>query len=200
MKQRTALLVCLLGWLAGCPSATTVGPAPRTSNPAGTFVHGPSRFEFPETFGKFRRVAITQYDDEGRDIGVGYNLDEDLRIVLTLYVYPPGRDASGDLIPLARQFEGERANILRYHIGAQSSAPWTPPQTENEEPSPGHAVAFRYEEDFAGGRNLLTSLLYLFEYDGWIVKYRITFPAAQQEEAGLVSEVFVSAFPWRGVP
>jgi hypothetical protein len=58
-------------------------------------------------------------------------------------------------------------------------------------------VAFRYEDAFAGGTYLLTSLLYLFEYDGWLVKYRITFPAAQEEKANLVSQVFVSGFLWR---
>jgi hypothetical protein len=41
-------------------------------------------------------------------------------------------------------------------------------------------------------------LLYLFQYDGWIVKYRITFPAVQEQKAFLISQVFVSGFRWRG--
>jgi len=196
--RRTVILVCLLGCLAGCPSSTVAGPGPRPITAVGTFVHEPSQFDFPETFGKFRRVAIIQYDNQGFDIGVGYNFDEELEIALTLYVYPPGRELSGELIPLARQLELERANILRRHPGARSSSPWTPPRTQNSESLPGHAEAFRYADAFAGGRREVTSLLYLFEYDGWVVKYRITFPAAQEEKANLVSQVFVSGFIWRG--
>jgi hypothetical protein len=72
------------------------------------------------------------------------------------------------------------------------------PQTQNKEERTGRAIAFRYDQEFSGASRPVISLLYLFEFDGWLVKYRITFAADQEEKAFLVSQVFVSAFKWRG--
>ena len=61
--------------LAGC--RPTVSPSGRQSievAPAETYTHAPSRFSFPPRVGNFAREAVTQYDREGLDVSVGYNL------------------------------------------------------------------------------------------------------------------------------
>jgi hypothetical protein len=115
-----------------------------------------------------------------------------------LFVRPPTKDPSGALLPLARQFEVEKAEVLRYHAGATVGPAWTPPPTRNHETAPGYAAKFHYQEEFAYRRQEVESLLYLFEHDGWFVKYRITYPSSVQARANPAALDFVSSFLWRG--
>jgi hypothetical protein len=185
-------------FLAGCASTPVGGPGVKPISVTGSYTHAPSRFVFPESFGKFRRVEINQYDSSGNDVGVGYNLDaEGMQVALTLYVYPPRRAESGVLLPLQKQFDLELSEIVRGHTAAKSVQTSVAPGTQNEETNSGFMAKLRYTEGFAGQRQSVVSLFYLFEYDGWLVKYRITYPAAQEEKANLVAQVFVSEFRWR---
>lgn len=189
--------------LATCssPPSPAPRPAPGVQSLAirGDYTHAKSGFVFPETFGTFERVGVSQFDAEGSDIGVGYDLDDgSVLIALTLYVYPPARTTSGDLVQLSEQFDLEKAAVSQAHGGATSSAAWTPPRTQNDESNPGHGIAFRYTEQFGGARQTVESLLYLFEYEGWLVKYRISYPASQAEAANLIAQIFVSGFRWKG--
>ena len=194
---RILTLVVLVTCIVGCPTARVSISPVQPILATDTYVHAPSGFKFPVHFGKFRRVEINQFDTDGRNIGVGYNLEEaDLQIALTLYVKPALRDQTGRTLSLAEMFELEKAEIARFHQGGRLSAAWTPPQTQNREAAPGLATAFQYSQVFAHRTQVVNSLLYLFEYEGWIVKYRITYPAEQEEKANLISQVFVSGFRW----
>lgn len=198
MNRATALLF-LAGFITGCPTVSGPSRGARPIEASGLYVHGPSGFSFPESFGAFRRVEINQFDSSGMDVGVGYNLEQaDSQIALTLYVYPRARDANGSILTLESQFEIERTYILQAHPGGKASETWTPTTTQNHEASPGYATTFRYQQLFAYRQQEIESLLYLFDYEGWAVKYRITYPLAQQAKANLVSQVFVSSFIWRG--
>ncbi len=198
MKRATSLLL-LTALITGCPTVGGPRPGVQPINVSGRYVHGPSRFEFPETFGAFRRVEINQFHPSGLNIGVGYNLEQaDTRVAVTLYVRPPARDANGSVLTLASEFELERENILQHHPGATASVPSTPPRTQNGEAARGYATTFRYQHAVDYGREEVETLLYLFEYDGWVVKYRITYPFSQQARANPVSQGFVSSFRWRG--
>jgi hypothetical protein len=161
-------------------------------------VHAPSRFEFPPAFGEFQRVEIAQHDAAGPNVGVSYLLDAELKIVLTLYVKRPLRARTGEPLSLQNQLQVEEAAILHAHPGATPRAVWTPGRTRNGEPGRGYAQAFRYREHFGGSVRLVTSALYLFEFDGWVVKYRATFPAFQEQPAHALVQTFVATFPWRG--
>jgi hypothetical protein len=161
-------------------------------------VHAPSGFEFPATFGEFQRVEITQHDAEGQNVGVGYHLDDEMKIALTVYVKPPLSAPTGEPLSLRNQLQVEEAAIAHAHPGVTLRAGWTPRRTRNREPARGYALAFRYQENFAGAPRLVTSVLYLFEFDGWVVKYRATFPAFQEQPAHALVQTFVATFPWRG--
>ncbi|HXZ84811.1 MAG TPA: hypothetical protein VEI82_04905, partial [Myxococcota bacterium] len=91
-----------------------------------------------------------------------------------------------------------KEEVLGVHPDARVSSPWTPPQTQNHEPNPGNALAFRFTDALWGEREEFESLLYVFEYDGWIPTYRISYPSSQHKLANLLAQVFVQAFKWRG--
>jgi hypothetical protein len=192
--RSVVLATCLA--LAACPRPAVLAPEP--IEVVGVFVHAPSRFEFPPRYGAFERIEINQYDTEGNAVGVDYHLDADLKIALTLYVKPPLRAATGAPLSLRNQLDVEEAAIVHAHPDATSRAAWTPRRTRNGETEPGHARAFRYHEHFGGSPRLVTSVLYLFAFDGWVVKVRATFPAFQEQPAHAVVQTFVSTFPWRG--
>jgi hypothetical protein len=182
--------------LAACPRPAVLAPEP--IEVVGMFVHAPSRFEFPPRYGEFERIEINQFDAEGNTVGVDYHLDADLTITLTLYVKAPLRAATGEPLSLPNQLDVEEAAIGYAHHDATRRAAWTPRRTRNGETEPGHARAFRYHEHFGGSLRLVTSVLYLFAFDGWVVKIRATFPAFQEQPAHAVVQTFVSTFPWRG--
>jgi len=137
----------------GCTSAGGPTPGVQPIHAAGRYVHAPSGFEFPESFGEFDRGEIKQYEESEANIGVGYNLEQaDTQIALTVFVFPPTLDETEAPLSLAKQFEIERANVLQYHPGAIAGATWTPPPTQNRETTRGYAETFHYQQEFAHRR------------------------------------------------
>ena|SRR2546422_6524847 len=56
--------------------------------PSQVYTNVPSQFQFPPNIATFQREPkFTQYDGEGRDIGVGYN-DLSNSVAATVFVYP----------------------------------------------------------------------------------------------------------------
>ncbi len=192
----TALvLVALL--LTGCPTLIKPAGEPRSIHASGSYTHAASGFTFPESVNRFRRVSIHVHDASEQAI-VGYNVETtDARIALTLYVLPARRDPSGVVRDLPTQFELECGNVVQQHAGAVAGERWTPPRTANGEQTPGHAAMFHFSDSFAQEQQQLESLLYLFEFDGWHVKYRITYPYALRSRAAEEARGFVSSFRWR---
>src|SRR5687767_2756821 len=79
---------------------------------AEPWVHEPSGFRFPPDVGTFTRVTAFQYDDDGRNISVGYN-DFALKVILTAYVYPARREV------LERHFERVKRDVREAHPEAK---------------------------------------------------------------------------------
>jgi hypothetical protein len=166
----------------------------------GTWKHPASEFSFPTQFGAFKRVAITQYDSGGKNVGVGYEAKaRDVGVVLTLFVTPPQRDTSGNALDLAAQYPSERAAVIKHHAAVRTIEEWTPARTPNAEAAAGYAATFRFQEVFEGYTQEIESLLFLYTFEGWVVKYRITYAWSQRERARRLGEAFVSAFRWRGM-
>jgi hypothetical protein len=65
---------------------------PRKLHPESRFAHADTGFPMPESAGPFARVAVTQFDAEGRHLAAGYNAlvgDElPLPVVSAVFVYP----------------------------------------------------------------------------------------------------------------
>src|SRR5262245_17413787 len=100
---RLALVVISIA-LFGCPTLTPPGTV--EIHASGAWTHDPSGLHFPERIGSFNRVAITQYNQAGTDIGVGYNYESYAALVaFTVYVRPPLSLESGASASLGEQFE-----------------------------------------------------------------------------------------------
>lgn len=164
---------------------------------SGTWQHQPSGLSFPEQVGSYRRVVINQYNQPGTDIGVGYNYESyAASVAFTVYVRPPLTLQSGALASLSEQFDIEREVIRIHHPGTQES--WVRDDaflTENGS-APVKTAEFRYVENFSFRRQPVVSQLYLFDLDGWIVKYRLTFAAAQEEQAREIARHILTSAPW----
>lgn len=162
---------------------------------SGDYVHPKSGFVFPEKFGKLERSGVAQFDASGNDVAIGYDVVEgDVQIAATIYVTPPARTTAGERLTLEQHFKLEAASIMQLHAKSSSTPPWTPKQTKNLEQAPGHAILFRYVESFHGESQPVESFLQVFEYEGWVVKYRISYPESQSKRANVLAQVLPQIF------
>lgn len=195
--QSRAILCALT--LLGCPTVTPNVAGVTPIHVQGVYTHEPSGFVLPPSIGSFRRVAINQYDREGLDVSVGYNLDEvDAEVAFTLYVTPPLRLPDGSDSALSQQFEVEIGAIQHHHGGAPVLHRQNTSSEQAGTSATGLLAQFRFEEVFGSRQQVVESLLHLFEYDGWRVKYRTTFPLSQREAVAPQLERFLASLQWRG--
>lgn len=199
MKMLKTLL-CAVLFLTGCaiepPARDNVQPQAANSKVA----RAPTGFEFPESFGKFRRVAVNFSDATGQSVSANYVLDDgdNLHIVLTLDIFPAPPTNSPASPSFRELFNIQEADLLENHPVSICGSPQAVPKTENGETIPGVFVTCHYEDEFLGRWQPVGSLLYLFEYNGWMVKYHFTYPASAENSATLIAQTFVSTFRWRG--
>lgn len=184
-KYKTLPLVFLIATLAGCfGSSPQYLTRPEAISVAGPYIHKPSGFSFPVTAGEFKRGPVYQYDVQGRNIGVAYNLvDESRTIAATVYIYPSPAIMSigspSSVVETARthlcqqEFDVQNREIMAAHPNARLID-----MSESSEGAIRHFSLFEYKEVFANVRQLLFSELELSCYvkGKWTVKYRITYP------------------------
>jgi len=193
-RHVTALVLALLA-VTACPAAT--GPRVEPIHVAGTYEHPASGLRFPEQVGGFRRAEINQFDRDGLNIGVGYNYEEaDASIALTVYVRRPLVLEKGELASLGHQFAIERYVIHQYHRDVSEVWSQDVEISDSDRSFPGYAAEFHYNEFFNFAERDVVSFLYLFDRDGWVVKYRITYAERQQSASGLVFGQLLKIAPW----
>jgi hypothetical protein len=194
MRHLTFFVPILLT-LTACPHFITPLPAP--IEVSGTYRHPASGLEFPESVGDYHRAQMTRFDREGLDVGIGYNHEEpDALVAFTVYVRRPIVLDDGRVATLDRQFDVERDVIHEHHPGATEATHREVKITDGNRTLPGHAAEFHYVDDFSYAKREVVSFLYLFDRDGWIVKYRITFAAIQRFSAEHFVEEFLKIAPW----
>ena len=175
--------------LTGCGSQAQSPDEPKRLTVADTYTHSATGFKFPRSVGKFKRSAITEYNQEKTDVGVGYD-NVAAHMAVTVYVYPaPPLTSIGSpqaVIDDARNhlctqaWEGIKAEIVQAHPDAELIA------LENiGSPSPvynkvGRKAVFRFSGNLGGQTQPVHSEADLFCYAGgrWLVSYRTTTPEA----------------------
>ena len=181
-----------------------VPPAPRPIEASGTWRHEAYGLEFPDRLaGGFSRVAIHSFDAAGYDVGVGYNrVGEGALIRFTVYVYPP-RVYVHPPSPSATslQFQFEKDAILAGHLGITEWWSRSVVFERDDAAIPGSAAEFRYPEKLGEPTTMIVSRLYLFQWEGRCVKYRVSFPANREDVARPAVEALLASAPWgRVVP
>lgn len=148
---------------------------PRKLHPEGRFAHADTGFPMPESAGPFARVAVTQFDAEGRHLAAGYNAIAGdplpLPVVSTVFVYPapPGAD-------LDAAFDELLSEIGGIHGGAVPS--FRKNVVIGERRIVARYAAFGYDEPWGGITEPvgLRSYVLFYRWGGYWVKWRTTTP------------------------
>lgn len=187
---KTITVVMMSFLLTGCltmsPSSLSV---PGNIEVAGSYIHKPSGMMFPKTINDFQRVDVYQYDKEGLDVSVGYNLFAPPRtIVATMYVYPapkvvsigspPSVIAVAQDIAAKGEFESRKQEIMIAHPGAIIIEEKDVSLVQAGKTQLGKMATFQYEDVFLNKSQTVEGRVYLFCYvsGNWIIKYRFSYP------------------------
>ncbi len=169
-------------------------PAPRGAKElvaVGTYVHQPSGRRFPEQVGRFRRERILQYDADGRDVSIGYNLEELTRLIAaTVYVYPLAN----------RPFEMEIQDVQEAHDSSLLVFTRDVTLERGEYKLACRLARITYEEVFAFSYGPVNSYLLVCDDAPWRLKWRVTHRLGAGDEViellkGLATELTVVG--WR---
>jgi len=138
--------------------------------------HEPSGFVFPQDVVTFTRVSAFRYDDEGRNVSVGYS-DRALRTILTAYVYPSGG------APLAKHFEQVVRDVREVHPDAEVLAEGAWKLEQNGRKFTGRRATFRFRATIGGQEREFVSEAYLLRLGDLFLKFRVTCPKDTYEAA-----------------
>jgi hypothetical protein len=170
-----ALVVCCCApALRGAGPATM--PATVPTEYGRSFLHEPSHFKFPPAVGSFDRGPVQRFDDPGRDISVTY-VDRRLKIAALTYVYPAEGGRVGE------QFLSVQRDIARLRPEARlvAEGPWTLRQGKRQ--FQGLRATYAFAERFAGDVQDVLSEVYLLALNDQFIRFRITYPAANRDDA-----------------
>lgn len=181
--MRILLLVIFVFCLLGCASVAV--------KDLETYRHKSGKFDFPVNLANLKRVEIEKFDKSGRDIGVTYNADENLSLVVTIYAYPTPKNENGKIFTLIENFETINQVIL---VGTPNSKkvkwPESLPMWSDEGVS---GILQAYD---LGGNGAVISLLQIYDYGFWTLKFRSTFKADDREKAIEEIRAIHSEFKW----
>jgi hypothetical protein len=162
--------------------------------PAQVYTNDASQFQFPPTVGDFQREStFTQFDREGRDIGVGYN-DLVQGVAATVYVYPLAQRPPNDT--LESHFSTCKAEVLSKHADAKRLSEGKIHVSPGGHKQDGLRATFTFTDVFAHQRQSVRSELYLFTHRRSFVLFRVTYPAGQQAAAEPSVEAFIDGLAW----
>lgn len=179
---------------------------------SGTYVHASSRFSFPERIGTFRRVEIRKYDQEGRDIGVGYNSPSP--VVMTVYVYPGPKDfaltpaaksMSASEVVLDSHFRGCEHAVLKEHPDAKLLGEARCKLVQGRQEFEGRKAVFSMQYRYGMTSQPSVSELYVFVIEPGtkflltgrqFVKYRATYPVADKVKGETELASFMGELVW----
>ena len=198
------LLAACAATLTGCPMAGTwKGSAPRSARLAtpraltaeGDVHHAGAGLTFPPTAAGFTRSAQHQYDQDGHDLSVGYDLvAPNWRMFVTIYVYPGpehtyiGATDAALRATQARYVSGEMARVQAEILGTHTDAALLrqgPSALFPESPETGGVMAVftdRMSTVFGPQDTLSEAHLALWASQ-WFLKVRATYPPQMEQAA-----------------
>ncbi len=157
----------------------------------GTYVHRSGLFAFPEKVGDFTRQAITRYDLEGNDVGVVYRCAASNSMVISVYAYPVPVRKDGKPAAFREMVVAEQVVIMERT--ARTKAIQWPKGIPlwSDEGVTGALVAFDL-----GGTGQYVSLLQLYDYGPWLLKFRTSYEAEKAVVSEREIDAFHRAFRW----
>lgn len=209
MTLRNAVVFASLSSLLffGCPATSVrLEDGPKRIHTEGTFVHETSGMRFPERIGPWVRERILQYDSEGHNVSVGYNIFRwGPGIAATVYVYPGPPTVKVFPIP---SLGGPCRGLVGWHFGAvkkeiEDTYPDAVLIAEGEVAAPqavakdaGRRALYRYTLPTPYGRQMFLSEAYLFGHKRHFIKYRATYLEMHAERGSQDVKDFMRALAW----
>lgn len=195
MTGKIALTMALAATVGWQPAA-----AQREVASDDAYVHAPARAVFPVRVGEFRRSKLLQYDPEGKNVSASYNLATPAgRLLITIYIYP-AEAAAPAARPLlcGEEFAAANAAISSQHGNAAPVERGAALPAEGVDRSLGHRSVYRFASPFDDRVQEIRSEAHLYCYVGgdWLVKYRVSAPAAVNAEKQV--KRFIRNGPWPG--
>ena len=148
------------------------------------YFHSYSGMKFKKQIGNFQYVGTRKYDDLGKDISVGYNLNQD--IAITHYIYPSNGEN------LNAHFENYKNSLLTNKTNAKLLTASN--ITTND--ILGKFAKFEYYEDYFGKNQLVFSYLYIYELKGWFMMLRITSIIENNSKTVVEINNYLKIMPW----
>ncbi|MBL8900110.1 MAG: hypothetical protein JNM84_20945 [Planctomycetes bacterium] len=183
------LLLALL--CGGCPSVRLGPPEPEAVEVA--YAHPPTGAAFPRTLAGCPLVRL--WDEKApEDVSANYeSLDLERLAFASIYLY--ARPPRG-LEPLQHQ-HSVIEDVRRAHPDAEVGDT----REVTVEPSrggrfQGMRTEFTYSMLLGGSTRRVRSFAYLFAWEAWYLKFRVTYALDQEERVRERSERFVIDFPW----
>ncbi|MCD4780819.1 MAG: hypothetical protein K8S27_09780 [Candidatus Omnitrophica bacterium] len=168
------------------------------------FTHGHSNLRFPEQIGKFVRGRINQYDPDGKDISVTYNIHHpQSAVIATIYIHPaPMLSSTAPPQDVAQRahvtiFEQYVASVKKETLHAHPDAELLKQgqKTLQIRKAIITGVCVKYRLKTLAGQAIDTFLeMYVFQFGPWIIKYSITYPQENQDLANQEITPFIDQF------
>jgi hypothetical protein len=166
----------------------------------GAYVHGPAQAVYPVQVGGFRRSDIYQYDSEGKDVSASYNLaTPEGRLLITVYIYPAPPAAPAERAGLCDQEFGVVGTVISgQHGNVAPSEQGAALRVKGVDKSLAHRSVYRFSAPFDDRVQEIRSEAHLYCYVGgdWLVKYRVSAPAAVETRGPV--KAFIRDGPWPG--
>ena len=150
-------------------------------------------FTFPYQVGNFVRVAVHNFDSAGHDMSYGYN-HMLVPVTATIYVYPKSETRPRTL--LDQHFEDVCDEILARHKNAAVIHSGVATLALSGTQRRGYKAVFSYTKSCAGSVQPLRSELSLFEYQGYFLKFRFTYPARDQTQGEKEATRLMQEIKW----
>jgi len=169
---------CLASCICGCVTTSDQTASPNEITPPGEYCHEASGILFPKEIGEFQRFKVFQYDSQGRNISVGYNLVRfGPTIAATVYVRPIGDEDFTVCVEYAK------AAVIDAHRDATVLVDEEFELSQPPKIMKGRHIRFLFTNSTPYGPQLFWSDAYLFTSGSWLFKYRITYLQDYGEKA-----------------
>ncbi|OFY27730.1 MAG: hypothetical protein A2X01_14940 [Bacteroidetes bacterium GWF2_35_48] len=159
-----------------------------TTNIDKSYKHSFSGTYFPEKIDAFSIIEPKQYDNTGKDIGVGYRTSDEAE--LTQYIYPALEN--GQKTTLDAHFNNYKMALMTNY--AEIKLIKEDKYVLNSKT--GKYAQFTYIEEFHNKRQKLNSYLYIFEDKGWFIKIRVTCPINNKKSCDSAINEYLKKIPW----
>jgi hypothetical protein len=152
---------------------------------------------FPERVGGFQRGKIVQHDAAGYDVSAGYDLRVNgSRAVATVYVYPIPPTAERGIVLLRGELERVKAEIVQFSPTARLLSERLTQLEQGGRTFGGIVATFGIDPPNRFGGERFLSHAYVFVRENWFIKYRVTYPGADQDRVGGKVEEFIRSLRW----